>query len=79
MELNIIHLSHRKDRMQILVNELNAQGVINYKLWEGIWDRQNPTGNPRSEKAHFVNQEKLHLCPMKMSCSMKHKEKKPVL
>lgn len=42
MGLNIIHLSHRKDRLQLLNNQLTEQNIINYKLWEGFLDEENP-------------------------------------
>lgn len=40
--LNIIHLSQRKDRLELLKNQLIIQGINDYKLWEGIVDQSNP-------------------------------------
>ena len=38
MVLNIIHLKHRTDRFELLMNELNTQGIAEYKIWDGIID-----------------------------------------
>jgi len=35
--INIIHLSVRVDRMKILENELEMQGIDNVNIWEGIY------------------------------------------
>lgn len=40
--LNIIHLEHRKDRLELLQKELAEQGIYQYKIWDGIWDRKQP-------------------------------------
>ena len=42
MELNIIHLKERKDRAQLLNIELIKQNITNYKIWEGVFDEENP-------------------------------------
>ncbi len=40
MKLNIIHLQHRTDRLEILHKELKAQHIKDYKLWDGIIDEE---------------------------------------
>ena len=40
--LNIIHLSHRKDRERLLIEQLKDQNIVDYKLWEGVFDKENP-------------------------------------
>lgn len=42
MELNIIHLPSRLDRLQLLENQLDEQKVRDYKIWPGILDNDNP-------------------------------------
>lgn len=42
MELHIINLKHRSDRLNLLKEELAFQEITNYKLWEGILDTQGP-------------------------------------
>lgn len=45
MLLNIIHLENRKDRLSILIKEIENQHFrIRYKLWPGIKDTQPKTG-----------------------------------
>ena len=45
MLLNIIHLENRKDRLSILIKEIENQHFrISYKLWPGIKDTQPKTG-----------------------------------
>jgi hypothetical protein len=38
MRLHIIHLPQRNDRMEILFNELDSQGISEFKIWDGIVD-----------------------------------------
>jgi hypothetical protein len=38
MILNIIHLSNRVDRWDLLQKELQQQNIIEYKIWNGIVD-----------------------------------------
>ena len=42
MQLNIIHLKEQKDRAQLLDKQLIEQNITNYKIWEGIEDKENP-------------------------------------
>ena len=42
MQLNIIHLKERKDRLQLLDRQLFEQSITDYKLWKGILDIENP-------------------------------------
>lgn len=41
MELHIIHLNRRKDRIELLNKELIEQNITNYKIWNGILDKEN--------------------------------------
>ena len=51
MLLNIIHLPHRADRMNLLQNELTSQHIRDYKIWDGIVDREKTCrGISRSHK-----------------------------
>lgn len=38
MKLNIIHLPHRTDRMDLLLEQLRHQGITDYSIWNGIID-----------------------------------------
>jgi len=40
--LNIIHLSGREDRLELINNQLITQEIVDYKFWEGIVDPENP-------------------------------------
>jgi GR25 family glycosyltransferase involved in LPS biosynthesis len=42
MQLQIIHLKERKDRAQLLEQQLLEQHITNYKIWKGIEDHENP-------------------------------------
>lgn len=42
MQLNIIHLEYRTDRLQLLQNQLHEQNICNYKIWQGFLDEENP-------------------------------------
>lgn len=42
MQLHIIHLKHRTDRGQLLDIQLFEQNIVNFKLWEGVLDEENP-------------------------------------
>jgi len=49
--LHIIHLSHRTDRMKTLLKELQEQQIVEYEIWEGVYDKKNPkTGIAKSHK-----------------------------
>lgn len=37
MIANILHNSNRQDRLPILVNELETQGISQYRLWDNIY------------------------------------------
>jgi hypothetical protein len=36
MLLNLIHLKHRTDRLSTLKPELEAQGISDYRIWDGV-------------------------------------------
>jgi hypothetical protein len=40
--LNIIHLSGREDRFELINNQLITQEIVDYRFWEGIVDPENP-------------------------------------
>jgi len=40
--LHIIHLPERTDRMELLLKELQEQGITDYRIWPGIKDEANP-------------------------------------
>lgn len=40
MEINVIHLPKRIDRMRSLQKELQEQGITDYKIWSGIIDSE---------------------------------------
>lgn len=40
MKLNIIHLSHRTDRMDLLLEQLKQQDISDYSIWNGIIDKK---------------------------------------
>jgi hypothetical protein len=42
MTLHVIHLSRRRDRLDTLQEELLAQGVEEYRIWEGLEDPLYP-------------------------------------
>ena len=50
MTLHIIHLSERKDRWQILQNELEEQKIHDYRIWEGIVHEVARIGIAKSHK-----------------------------
>jgi hypothetical protein len=41
MQLNIIHLKKRKDRLQLLDKQLIEQNIYDYKIWDGVLDEEN--------------------------------------
>lgn len=41
MTLHIIHLPHRKDRLEILKKELEIQNITDYRIWKGIINPQS--------------------------------------
>src|SRR6266404_95325 len=51
MKLNIIHLPHRIDRWMLLQQELSAQNIVDFDIWEGIMDDEGPhVGISRAHK-----------------------------
>lgn len=41
--LHILHLGHRVDRFEVLKREISNQGINRYKVWDGIYNPQQPT------------------------------------
>jgi len=51
MELHIIHLPHRSDRLTLLNQEFETQNITAYKIWNGIIHPSNPaTGISQAHK-----------------------------
>lgn len=51
MTLNIIHLQHREDRLDILQKELSDNNISDFKIWDGIIDAANSiTGISKAHK-----------------------------
>jgi hypothetical protein len=51
MTANIIHLPHRKDRFEILQQELQQQNITDFRIWDGIVDVEMPcTGISKAHK-----------------------------
>ena len=42
MQINIIHLPERVDRLKLLKKELKWQGILDFKIWPGIVDDSIP-------------------------------------
>ncbi len=42
MTLHIIHLPHRTDRWKTLTQELKDQSIIDYRVWHGVEDPEQP-------------------------------------
>ena len=62
MELHIINLKHRSDRLYLLKEELAFQEITNYKLWKGILDTQGPkVGIAKAHKQIVKWAKKLNL------------------
>lgn len=58
--LHIIHLSHRGDRLQSLMQELSNQKLYKYRIWSGIIDDRFPCrGILRAHQQiiHWANQQ----------------------
>ncbi len=54
MQLNIIHLKHRKDRQDLLTKELNEQNITEYTIWEGYLDNESPKRGIAKAHKHIV-------------------------
>lgn len=42
MQIQIIHLKERIDRIQLLEKQLIDQNIKDYKIWEGVLDKEHP-------------------------------------
>jgi len=42
MQLHIIHLQERRDGLQQLEKQLVDQEILNYRIWDGVIDKENP-------------------------------------
>lgn len=49
-KLNIIHLEHRKDRLHLLKKELKQEKITDYRLWNGIPDKNPKKGIAKAHK-----------------------------
>ena len=54
MILNIIHLPHRKDRLELLKNELITQEIDDYRIWDGILNAEVPFKGIVQAHKHIV-------------------------
>ena len=62
MELHLISLKHRSDRLNLLKEELAIQEIRNYKLWGGILDTQgSKVGVAKAHKQIVKWAKKLNL------------------
>lgn len=62
MELNIIHLEQRKDRLTHLELELQVQKIDNFKYWPGFFDEKKPCrGISRAHKQIVADAKKRNL------------------
>jgi len=51
MQVNIIHLPHREDRLKSSLKELESQNITDFKFWDGIVDPHNiPRGISQAHK-----------------------------
>lgn len=41
MQLNVIHIKSRKDRLQLLEYQLSERNIERYKIWDGV-EHENP-------------------------------------
>jgi hypothetical protein len=55
MVLNIIHLERRKDRWVNLEKQLSEQNIVDFKIWEGNDDVQNPKRGIARAHKQIVN------------------------
>jgi len=61
MELNIIHLERREDRLIMLENQLIEQNIVDYKLWEGVIDKNPKRGMAKAHK-QIIEWAKNEIC-----------------
>lgn len=63
MQLNIIHLPHRVDRLCLLQRELTAQGISDFRIWPGIVDDAGPcAGISKAHKQIIRHAREAELC-----------------
>lgn len=63
MLLNIIHLTHRKDRLINLIKELDNQLITEYLIWDGILDLENPSRGISKAHKQIVQMAKKNNLP----------------
>ena len=63
MQLNIIHLLHRKDRLLLLHQQLQEQNITNYKIWNGIEINSTPQKNISQAHKQIVRYAQQHNLP----------------
>lgn len=63
MQLHIIHLKERKDRIRLLDKQLLEQNIINYKIWEGVLDKENPKKGIAKAHKRIIKWPVIKTCP----------------
>jgi len=63
MQINVIHLPHRTDRLELLKREFQQEGITDYKIWNGIVD--GSLSQTRISKGHkqIIQYAKSHNLP----------------
>lgn len=50
MKLNVIHGNRRPERLPLLLNQLESNGITDYEIWEGIYTSSAKEGINKSHK-----------------------------
>lgn len=68
MLLNIIHLPHRTDRMETLQTELAGQEISDFRIWNGIIERNFPRRGISKAHKQIVFHAKKNKLPHVLIC-----------
>lgn len=63
MRLNVIHLRHRQDRMELLLKQLKEQQIKDYQIWPGVICSHSPQSGISKAHKQIVNQAKQQGLP----------------
>lgn len=63
MQLNIIHLPQRIDRLESLERELRGEEITDYKIWNGVLDAFNPMKAISKAHKQIIEYAKYNLLP----------------
>lgn len=63
MQLNIIHLPQRTDRLELLKRELIEEEVTDYKIWNGVLDNFNPMKGISKAHKQIIEYAKYNFLP----------------